>query len=79
MSRGVSVALSTMRKANIYKIKIDSATRTLYKKKLHQKYTYLGKMNFISYGYRAAEKTGSIHIKKQLKPLWNRFNKKTSV
>ena len=45
----------------------------LYKRKLHSLYSYRGKRNFLSYGYRAAKIMNSKSIKKQLKPLWQRF------
>lgn len=46
----------------------------LRKKKIYERYSHLGKRNFLRYGYRAANIMGSKSIKRQLKPLWKRLN-----
>ncbi|MRJ41635.1 MULTISPECIES: antiviral reverse transcriptase Drt2 [Idiomarina] len=48
----------------------------LRKKKLYERYSHLGHRNFIRYGLRAADKMHSKAIKRQLKPLWGKLNKK---
>ncbi|MGN2429741.1 antiviral reverse transcriptase Drt2 [Pseudomonas syringae] len=48
----------------------DIFLRTIYKG-----YSYLGRRNFLSYGYRAARIMSSRSIKKQLKPHWRKLNK----
>lgn len=48
----------------------DIFLRTIYKG-----YSYLGRRNFLSYGYRAAKIMNSRSIKKQLKPHWGKLNK----
>ncbi|RUO66965.1 antiviral reverse transcriptase Drt2 [Idiomarina ramblicola] len=48
----------------------------LRKKKLYERYSHLGNRNFIRYGLRAADKMQSKAIKRQLKPLWGKLNKK---
>lgn len=48
--------------------------RALFKRKLYSRYTHLGKRNFITYGIRAANKMESYSIRRQLKPLFKRFN-----
>lgn len=50
----------------------------LRKKKLYERYSHLGNRNFIRYGLRAAEEMNSKAIKRQLKPLWGKLNKKLS-
>lgn len=74
MKRGVRLAKNTMRKYNEIRKEKGLPERELYKRKLYSRYTHLGGRNFITYGLRAAQKMNSKTIKKQLKPLWNRFN-----
>ena len=74
MRRGVSLAKQTQRKYNKIRRDKGQPTQTLYKKKLYEDYSHLGKRNFIRYGLRAAEKMQSKTIKRQLKPLWKRLN-----
>ena len=52
---------------------LEQEQEQLYKRKLHKLYSYRGKRNFLSYGYRAAKIMKSNSIRKQLKPLWQRF------
>ncbi|MCC4264116.1 reverse transcriptase/maturase family protein [Oceanimonas baumannii] len=74
MKRGVRLAKNTMRKYNEIRKEKGLPERELYKRKLYSRYTHLGGRNFITYGLRAAKKMNSKTIKKQLKPLWRRFN-----
>lgn len=48
----------------------------LRKKKLYERYSHLGNRNFVRYGLRAANKMHSKAIKRQLKPLWGKLNRK---
>lgn len=48
----------------------------LRKKKLYERYSHLGNRNFVRYGLRASNKMQSKAIKRQLKPLWGKLNKK---
>lgn len=74
MKGGVKLAKKTMEKENrIRKIKGEPEQNQLYKRKLHRLYSYRGRRNFLSYGYRAAKIMNSKSIKKQLKPLWQRL------
>jgi hypothetical protein len=50
----------------------------MFLKKLYKQYSYLGRRNFISYGYRAARIMDSPSINKQLKPHWNRLRERIS-
>ncbi len=47
-----------------------------YRKKLYSKYGYMGRRNFLRYGYRAAKIMESTAIRKQLRPLWGRLNER---
>ncbi|WP_435248673.1 antiviral reverse transcriptase Drt2 [Vibrio sp. nBUS_14] len=75
MKGGVKLAKDTRDKENrIRKTKGEPKQDRLYRKKLHRLYSYRGKRNFLSYGYRAAKiMDNSSSIKKQLKPLWGRL------
>jgi len=72
MRRGVRLAKATMRKRNRARASRGEANQPLYKKKIFQRYTHLGRQNFLSYGYRAAKLMGSKSIKRQLGRLWVR-------
>lgn len=73
MKGGVKLAKNTRKKHNIIRIKSGLPAKRLYKRKIYEQYSHLGSQNFLSYGYRAANKMDSKHIKKQLKPLWKRL------
>lgn len=78
VNRGISIATKRMGKVNAIRVARGQLPRSIFLKKLHKRYSYLGRRNFISYGYRAARIMGSKSIKKQLKPLWNRLREKIS-
>lgn len=74
MKGGVKLAKKTMEKENrIRKSKGEPEQNQLYRRKLHRLYSYRGRRNFLSYGYRAAKIMNSKSIKRQLKPLWQRL------
>lgn len=73
MKRAVRRAKLTKIKRNRLKIASGRVPKPLFKRKLYEKYSHLGKRNFIRYGLRAAETMGSAAIKRQLKPLWGRL------
>ncbi len=75
MSKGVRLARLSMRKSNRKKTELGLLEDNLFKKKIYKRYSYLGKQNFLSYGYRAASIFQSTAIRKQLKPLWGRLKK----
>lgn len=73
MKRGVRFAKATMRKRNRARINRGESPKQLYRKEIYNRYSHLGKRNFIRYGIRAANIMNSKAIKKQLKPLWGRL------
>lgn len=75
MKGGVKLAQRTCEKRNIIRQEKGLAERDLYKRKIYERYSHLGKQNFLTYGYRAADKMNSKSIRKQLKPLWCRLQK----
>ncbi len=76
MKAGVRSARKTVRRKNSEMLENGSPpSELLRKKKLYERYSHLGKRNFLTYGYRAAKKMNSNAIKKQLKPMWSRLQK----
>lgn len=74
MKAGVRLAKKTVKRKNLEAwLKENPQTEVLRKKKIYERYSHLGRRNFLKYGYRAAKKMGSSSIKKQLKPLWSRL------
>lgn len=49
--------------------------RELFLRTIYRGYSYLGRRNFISYGYKAADIMGSQSIRKQLRSHWKKLNK----
>ncbi|WP_290519055.1 antiviral reverse transcriptase Drt2 [Alcanivorax sp.] len=70
MKGGVKLAKSTQVKRNAIRVRRGEKPTRLFKQKLYERYSHLGRRNFIRYGLRAAEIMDSKAIKKQLKPLW---------
>ena len=75
MKKGVRLAKATMRKRNAARMHRGQPPRDIFRKKLYQRYSYLGRSNFVSYGYRAAAKMQSPSIRNQLKKHWKRLLK----
>ena len=73
MKSGVRLAKKTREKIKRLNDSQGRPTKALFKRKLYERYSYVGRRNFISYGYRAANLMGSQAIKRQLKPLWARL------
>lgn len=73
LARGVRVAKATMKKRNRARVARGDEPRPLFIGNLSRRYTYFGRRNFISYGYRAARIMNSQSIRKQLRPLWTKF------
>ncbi|WP_348827107.1 antiviral reverse transcriptase Drt2 [Halomonas sp. RT37] len=73
MKGGVKLAKKTMEKKNKERTEKNLPEKGIYKKNLYERYSHLGKTNFITYGHRAAKEMNSFHIKRQLSPLWKRL------
>lgn len=69
MRRGVNLAKKTTEKYN----KLQAKTSRIWRQSLYERYSHIGRRNFISYGLRASEKMQSPAIRKQLRPLWGRL------
>lgn len=76
MKKGVKTAKRTMKKRNKSRARKGLTPSPLYKQKIYERYSHLGKRNFIRYGHRAALIMNSKSIKKQLKPLWTNLQNK---
>jgi len=79
MKKGVWIAKSSMHKINAARAKRGQEPRKIYRKKIYERYSYIGKHNFISYGLKAAKTMDSDAIRKQLKPLWSRLQKEINL
>lgn len=73
MKSGVRLAKLTKNKYNKIRRNNSQPKQALYKRKIYDRYSHLGRRNFIRYGLRSAEIMESGAIKKQLKPLWTRL------
>lgn len=69
MRRGVSLARQTTKKHN----KFRRAPEEIWRKQLYERYSHLGKRNFVRYGLRAAKIMESRAMYRQLRPLWLRL------
>jgi hypothetical protein len=74
MGRGVRRAKKDCLKFNKARSRKGLAATMLYKRKLYERYSHLGRRNFVRYGLLAADIMDSKAIKRQLKPLWKRLS-----
>lgn len=75
LKKSISLSKKTMKKYNDIRKNKGKEERLLFKRKLYEKYSHLGKSNFIRYGLRAKNIMHSIEIKRQIKKLSNKLNK----
>lgn len=75
MKSSVALAKKTRKKVENINDKRGLPTKDLFKRNLYERYSYIGRRNFISYGYRASKIMDSEAIRRQLKPLWSRLQK----
>jgi len=73
MKQGVQLAKLTANSRNKTRAALGLKSKSLFKCKLYEKYSHLGKRNFVRYGYRAADLLQSQAIRDQLEPLWHRL------
>lgn len=73
MKSGVNLAKLTRDKYNEIRTRKGQTAQELYKRKIYEKYSHLGRNNFVRYGFRSSEIMKSTAIRKQLKPLWTRL------
>lgn len=73
MKRGVRLTKATMNKRNELKSKRRENPKPIFRRNIYERYSHLGRRNFIRYGLRSADILESKAIKKQLKPLWERL------
>lgn len=72
MRRGVNLAKLTAMRHH----KIRSSSGGVWRRKIYERYSHLGKQNFIRYGLKAAKIMDSKGINKQLRPLWERMTQR---
>jgi len=73
MKKGVELARQTAKKYNKIRILKGNNVKNIYKHKIYDRYSHLGKRNFISYALRASKKMQSKSIRQQIKPLWKKL------
>jgi RNA-directed DNA polymerase len=71
--KGIKLAKATMKKRNQSRVARGNHPLPLFMNRLIKRYTFFGRRNFVSYGYRAARIMNSSSIRKQLRPLWRKF------
>ncbi len=76
MKRGISLAAKTVNKRNALRRERGYLNKNLYKNKLYERYSFLGKSNFVTYGQRAQNTMDSKTIKKQVKSFWTKLKTK---
>lgn len=79
LKKSISLSKKTMSKYNKIRKNKGKEELPLFKKKLYEKYSHLGKSNFIRYGLRAKNIMSSPKIKKQIKKLLKKLNKEIMV
>ena len=72
MKRGISLAKQTAISRRNYPYK----GKEIWKCKLYERYSHLGRRNFIRYGLKSASIMDSKNIKRQLRPLWRKLNQR---
>lgn len=75
MARGIRVAKNATAKRNKIRKRRGKNQKPLHLKTLLKRYSYLGRRNFLTYGFRSAVTMHSDSIKTQLQPLWPKFKK----
>ena len=73
MNQGVRLAKATAKSRNAVRLEHGLPPKSLYKRKLYERYSHLGQRNFVRYGIRAAKIMKSDAIRRQLRPLWSRL------
>jgi RNA-directed DNA polymerase len=74
MRKGVTKTFLSRNRLNKPRIASGKGPRKAHLKKLYRKYSYLGRRNFLTYGYRAASSLGD-EIYGQLKPAWRKLRR----
>jgi len=75
LRKRVWVSKKAMDRCNELRAGRGELPRELFLRTIYRGYSYLGRRNFISYGFRAAKIMGSQSIRKQLRSHWKKLNK----
>ena len=78
MKSGVRLTKRALKNRNQIRKNNGEPEEKLRKKKLYERYSHLGRRNFLTYAYRASKRMQSKAIRKQLKPYWHRLQKEFS-
>lgn len=75
LKKSISLSKKTMNKYNKIRKTKGKLEQPLFKRKLYEKYSHLGKSNFIRYGLRAKDIMDSPEIQRQIKKLGQKLEK----
>ena len=75
MRKRVWVSKKAMERCNRLRAERGEVPKEIFLSTIYKGYSYLGRRNFISYGYKAAKIMNSRAISKQLRPHWRKLNK----
>jgi RNA-directed DNA polymerase len=75
LRKRIWVSKKAMDRCNELRAERGELPRELFLRTIYRGYSYLGRRNFISYGFRAANIMDSQSIRKQLRSHWKKLNK----
>lgn len=75
LRKRIRISKKAMDRCNELRAGRGELPRELFLRTIYRGYSYLGRRNFISYGFRAAKVMNSRSIRKQLRPHWKKLNK----
>lgn len=75
LRKRIWVSKKAMDRCNELRAGRGEPPRELFLRTIYRGYSYIGRRNFISYGFRAANIMGSQLIRKQLRSHWKKLNK----
>ena len=75
MSESVQIRARDRQKANAKTASGSGPRRPLHTRKLRRRFSPVGRRNFVRYAYRAADRTGSSDLRKQIKRLVRQFER----
>ncbi|MEE5042809.1 antiviral reverse transcriptase Drt2 [Pseudomonas alliivorans] len=75
LRKRIWISKKAMDRCNELRAGRGEVPREIFLRTIYKGYSYLGRRNFISYGFRAAKIMDSQSIRKQLRPHWKKLNK----
>lgn len=75
LRKRIWVSKKAMHRCNELRARRGEPPRDIFLRTIYRGYSYLGRRNFISYGYKAADIMGSNSIRRQLRSHWKKLNR----